>query len=154
MEEIVERDYAKINFYAEFNRKNAIDSEIAMFVKNNGENSGFYELCATFLDIALNAKSFSDGSAIFDNADINTAIQMTLAYIKEHEITHPLDLLDLIYEHHTHALRKDENRPTSRTVWKNESSQWGRIGIFYDFTKIPVSIWDEIKGKIKEQGGF
>ena len=141
------RDYAKINFYKEFDRTNTLHNEVAEFITNEGENSGFYELCAEFLDIALDAPKFKDGKTSIIQKDFEGAATSALIYIEEHDISDVHGLLDLIYEHHSHALRMNETRPTSGRVMEYDSYGYG-IGTLYDFSKIPKVFWKDIKSWI------
>lgn len=147
----MERDYAKINFYREFDRKNTVDNEIATFVKNEGEASGFYELCATFLDIALDAPKFKDGATFIGEKDCEVAVASTVEYINNHNITNVEGLIDLIHEHYSRAVRKGEKRPLSGTVMQYDSKGCGGIGTLYNFSKIPANLWGNIRGYILQE---
>lgn len=144
----MERNYAKRNFYSEFNRKNTIDNDMATYVKGEGEASGFYELCAEFLDVALDAPKFQDGTTCIGERDFKNAAASTIIYVKEHKVNDVEGLLDLIYEHHSHALRMNETRPLSGRVMEYDSRGMGGVGMLYDFSKIPSNIWEDIKNYI------
>lgn len=139
------RDYAKTNFYAEFNRKNNIENDVAAFVKDEGEASGFYELCAEFLDIALDAPKYKDGTTVIYEKDFESAAASAIIYAEEHNISDVEGLLELIYAHHSHAIRKNETRSLGGKVMEYDSSGMGGVGMYYNFTKIPATIWETIK---------
>ena len=141
----MKRDYAKANFYSEFTRKNSVKNDVATFVQNEGEASGFYELCAEFLDIALDAPKFQDGTTIIGEKDYEHAATSALVYIAEHDISDVNGLLELIYEHHSHAHRMNDTRPTSGQVEERDPHKFGSIGTWYNFCKIPAANWADIK---------
>lgn len=139
------RDYVKTNFYKEFKQKNTTKNDVAIFIENEGEASGFYELCAEFLDIALDAPKFQDGTTVIGEEDYERAATSALIYIAEHDISDVNGLLELIYEHHTHAHRMNDSRATSGRVEERDPNGFGSIGIWYDFCKIPAVNWADIK---------
>ena len=144
----MERDYAKINFYSEFNRRNTIENDVSTYVKEKGEESRFYELCAEFLDIALDAPKYKDGTTVICEKDFESAAASAIIYAEEHNVLDIEDLLDLIYAHHSHAVRKNETRSLGGRVMEYDSRGMGGIGMFYDFSKIPANIWETIKSYI------
>ena len=145
------RDYAKINFYSELKRNDTMLNDVFTFIEEKGEESGFYELCCKFLDITLNAPKFKDGTAILQYSDVDIAVNATETYIREHNIDDIYSLLNLIYEYHPKAHRMNETRSSNGIVWSESSSAFGRIGKYYDFSKIPSENWEEIKKQIFEK---
>ena len=140
------KDYAKENFYNYFLKDKPINDCMEKLQKVS--DSGFYEVCCLFLDVNLNSIKFKDVSAIFQHKDIDFAVNETRRFIEEQEITDANELLDLVYEYHPKAIRARESRCMGGVVWEENSSLFGKVGKYYNFSKIPLNIWEEIKKKI------
>lgn len=143
------KDYAKINFYKRIYSETE-DNQIYSIVKTKGEHSGFYELCSTYLDMPLNSRKFKDGSYLISETDIENAKNATKQYVEQHKIEDIHILLNAIYKYFKYAKRTGDERPTTATVWQEESSVMGRIGTFYNFCNIDSNLWSKLELEIVE----
>lgn len=113
------------------------------------EDSGFYELCQKFADIALNApKSFDGGrlSGVFQFDDIEIAKSATAEFIKTHNISNVNYLLDIIKKMHSTSVDDIDSRQKAGVV---PSTEPGPVaGTYYVLSQIPDDVFEDIKKDI------
>ena len=141
----------KAAFYSKVIREHP-KTETAMFVKEHPDCE-YYELCQSFLDIALNAPIIKneDGSlaGVFQHSDIDIAKQNAVSFITNHNI-HDVDdffvVLDSLYPF---SALPDDKRQKSAIV-REDCGYFGYIGTWYSFTHISDNVYQGIVNEIKE----
>ena len=141
----------KAAFYSKLIREHP-ETETALLVKEHPDCE-YYELCQSFLDVALNAPIVKndDGSlaGVFQHSDIDIAKHKAVSFITNHNV-HDIDeffaVLDLQYP--SSAL-PDDKRQKSALVREN-CGNFGYIGTWYSFTHISDNIYQGIVDEIKE----
>lgn len=151
-------NYRRINeiedFYTDIldNRRDMDVQQVVDIIKVQREKSGFYQLCQSYVDIALNAEKYIDKESeklVLYNKylDIDKAIEHTKDFILKNNISDIEKLLDMIKARYVDSISSDDKRQRSGFVPADafNNSSIGYKGKFYNFTEIPS--W----GKIKEQ---
>ena len=123
------------------------NDELSNIIKNEEQNSNFFELCNTFLDIALNSEKFKDEneriSGCFKIEDINKAKIATKQFVDKYKIQDLDNLFKIIHDNYKKTKDPNDSRDTSGMIRnENMNSFIGLYGIYYDFTSIPI--WDDI----------
>ena len=120
------------------------------------EDTMFYELCKKYSDIALNSekwriKGTCDIQACFKNVDIDVAKEETKKYVEKWAIKEIDLLLGLIYKMHSIAVEWNDTRCTGgRVVPENYDWKPGFAGMYYNFSMLPESVWNDISKEIKQ----
>lgn len=136
-------------YYFDENLDLISSDEIKAIVSEKKYNSGFYEICLKYSEIALNAPKFKDEKsgeigACFQYGDINTAVSATCMYIKENNIKEYKQLLSSIRSFHRYAIKDNENRVTSKYISSYDNPNMMGYGMYYDFLDLPDDLWNKI----------
>lgn len=123
------------------------NNELSSIIKNEEQNSNFFELCNSFLDIALNSEKFKDEndriSGCFKFEDINKAKIATKQFVDKYKIQDIDNLFEIIHDNYKQTKDPNDSRDSSGMIRnENMNSSIGLYGIYYDFTSIPI--WDDI----------
>ncbi|MBR5363933.1 MAG: hypothetical protein IK134_11495 [Oscillospiraceae bacterium] len=126
---------------------------------SDDNHSGFFELCAKFVDISLNAKKFPDPTtcdvpAVFLYADVNAAKAAFKEYVTNHKLSDIDGVLEAIRIMHMYAILDDDTRTKSATITPKKptsNTQVGYVGKFHNFRMIPNEMWIEICQQIKTE---
>lgn len=150
---IISKDI-KENFYNYLlqNLSTNDNNEIYKVIKTDGKNSHFFELCNTFLDIALNSIKFKDENGkicgCFKYEDIDKAKIATKQFVDKYKIKDLDNLFNIIHEYYKKTKNPNDNRASSGFIRNDSLNNYsmGLYGTYYDFTNIPV--WDDIVNDI------
>lgn len=151
--------------YHKIDTKEIATDEFVDFANRNKTNnpddnhSGFFEVCAKFVDISLNAKKFPDKTtcdvnAVFLYEDVNAAKEAFKEYVTNHMLSDIDGVLEAIRIMHMYAVLDDDTRTKSATITPNTpsfNSQLGYVGKFHNFCMIPNEMWIEICQQIKKE---
>lgn len=141
---------AREQFYDELLQNDSLPDELMRILSVNPQESGFFELCQNFEDIALNAPKIRkqgtcEVQGVFQFTDIDTAKRATKAYIQEHHIIDVHSFLEVVHDMYPHAVLWDDKREKSGLVRPEDYDGTSPFaGVYYDFTRIPEDQWQEI----------
>lgn len=115
-----------------------------------GKQSGFYELCKHFVEIALNAprirkEGTCDVAGSFQFADIEKAKKAAKKYMTDHSLSDAEGLMDAVEMMYEYAVEFDDKRKSGIVRPEGYDYQPGFAGIYYNFAQIPDDIWVDIK---------
>lgn len=129
------------------------NNELYNIIKKEGQQSNFFELCNTFLEIPLNSEKFKDENGniggCFKFEDINKSKIATKQFVDKYEIQDIDNLFEIIHDNYKKAKNSNDNRNSSGMI-RSEDMNYsiGLYGTYYDFTEIPV--WDDIVTEITQ----
>lgn len=130
------------------------DTEIAKLLQIN-DDCGFYEVCQSFLDAALNAPHIKneDGSlaGVFQHTDIAIAKETAVAFIKNNNIKDIDEFFKLLDNEYPHSAAPDDTRCKSAMVQEKGSGLMGYMGTLYFFTHISDNVYSDMVTEIKKQ---
>lgn len=123
------------------------NAELNNIIEKEGQESNFFELCNTFLEIALNSEKFKNEngaiSGCFKFEDINIAKMATKQFVDKYKIQDIDNLFEIIHENYKKTKDSNDSRESSGMIRNEDSnSTIGIYGIYYDFTSIPI--WDDL----------
>lgn len=142
----------KDNFYAKLGADPICKNDGLELILNN--DSGFFEVCQKFLDIALNALKIrtkdGDFAGIFQYSDIDIAKGATIEFARKRGIKDIKSLLSIIETVYDDAKYENEKRQTSGFDRNTNISEMpvGYAGTLYFFTRIADDVFDKIKSQI------
>lgn len=145
------------SFYNEIIQDTIDIPELNALIGNTVESaleSGLYELCQKYSDIALNAPKIRvegtcDIQGVFQFSDIDRAKQATLTYIKSHGIQNIDGLMDFIGKWHSRAVDWDDKRCKGGIVRpEGYTCGAGYAGKYYNFQELPDDQWEKIKAEV------
>lgn len=144
-------------FYEEFlaNPHETDLPEVVDIITNKKEQSGFYELCQSFVDIALNADKIvsedkMDLNCCSKYVDINRAAIAVQEFVKVNKLDNVSRLLDMIKERYANSVSINETRQKSGVLPPSDNTSFtnafGYAGKWYYFLDIPT--WEQVKEDI------
>ena len=143
--------YQKNNFYSKI-INNYPDSETAKILKDY-PTCDYYEICQSFLDIALNAPIIrnDDGtlSGVFQYKDIDIAKQKTLDFLQKYNISNLDEFFKILENNYPYSASPSDNRRKSGMIKDEKFSSFGYMGTLYFFNHINDNIYSEIIKDIK-----
>ena len=114
---IIKNAMEEFYYHFENNLDSIPSNEIKDIVAKKKYNSGFYELCLQYSEIALNADKFITENGqlcgCFKNEDFDNATSATCQYIRENNIKDTHRFLSSIKTIHYYAKKDNENRQSS-----------------------------------------
>jgi len=138
---------AREQFYDKLLQKDNLPDELARILSINPQESGVFELCQKFEEIALNTRKIRkqgtcEVQGVFQFTDIDKAIYATKAYVRKHHINDVHSFLEIVHDMYPHAVLWDDKRTKSGLV-RPEGYDWTSpvAGVYYDFTRIPEDQW-------------
>lgn len=143
----------KKQFYSRVIKENP-ETEVAKLLEAN-DNCGYYEVCQSFVDIALNAPIIKneDGSlsGIFQHSDIDIAKEKAVAFIKNNGIKDIDEFFEVLDNDYPFSAAPDDSRRKSGMVQEQGTGHMGYIGTLYFFTQISDNVYSDIVTEIKNQ---
>ena len=139
----------EFNMYAVNEHPN---SEIAAIVTADPDCC-YYELCQSFLDIALNAQKYRNQNGeligVFQFIDINKAKQKAKEFLAAYHIGSIDKFFSVLKQDYPSSVSSDDTR--QKAGWVNEGNVKfvGYIGTLYDFTRISDEIYEKVVEEIK-----
>lgn len=144
----------KAAFYSKVIREHP-ETETASLIKEKLDCE-YYELCQSFLDVALNAPIIknADGSlaGIFQHSDIDIAKRKAVSFITAHNIQNIDEFFAILDAQYPFSALPDDKRQKSALVREN-CNNFGYIGTWYSFTHISDDVYHGIANEIKEMLG-
>ena len=144
----------KTAFYSKVIREHP-KTETASLIKEKPDCE-YYELCQSFLDVALNAPIIknADGSlaGIFQHSDIDIAKRKAVSFITAHNIQNIDEFFAILDAQYPFSALPDDKRQKSALVREN-CNNFGYIGTWYSFTHISDDVYHGIANEIKEMLG-
>lgn len=138
-------------FYSRVMKDNP-DTEIAKLLQENGD-CGYYELCQSFVDVALNAPIIQndDGSlsGVFQHSDIDIAKEKAVAFIRDNSITDIDRFFEILDREYPFSAAPDDTRRKSGMVQEQGTGYNGYIGTLYFFTHISDNVYSDMVADIK-----
>lgn len=129
------------------------ETETARLLERNVD-CGYYELCQSFLDVALNAPTVrtEDGSlaGIFQHTDIAVAKDNAVEFIKNNDVADLDNFFEVLGRQYPSSARPDDKRQKSGIDRVNGGERYGYMGMWYHFNHIPSDIFDGIISEIKD----
>lgn len=119
------------------------NDELYNIIEKEGQQSNFFELCNTFLEIPLNSEKIKDEngniSGCFKFKDINKAKIATKRFVDKYEIQDINNLFEIIHDNYKKAKNSNDSRNSSGMI-RSEDMDYsiGLYGTYYDFTEIPI----------------
>ena len=148
---IIKNAMEEFYYHFENNLDSIPSNEIKDIVAKKKYNSGFYELCLQYSEIALNADKFIKENGqlggCFKNEDFDNATSATCQYIRENNIKDTHRFLSSIKTIHYYAKKDNENRQSSGFI-PADNNPINKFGVYYNLLNLPDSIWDEIASEI------
>ena len=148
---IIKNAMEEFYYHFENNLDSIPSNEIKDIVAKKKYNSGFYELCLQYSEIALNADKFITENGqlcgCFKNEDFDNATSATCQYIRENNIKDTHRFLSSIKTIHYYAKKDNENRQSSGFI-PADNNPINKFGVYYNLLNLPDSIWDEIASEI------
>lgn len=128
------------------------DTEIAKLLQENDE-CGYYELCQSFLDVALNAPIIKNEngslSGVFQHMDIDVAKEKAVAFIRDNNITDIDRFFEILDREYPFSAAPDDTRRKSGMVQEQGTGYNGYIGTLYFFTHISNNVYSDMVADIK-----
>ncbi len=108
----------------------------------------FYNLCSDFSHISIHAqKSINEDmtmSCYPNKVDVDDAVDNTMQFVEQYEITDTNALLEIIRELHPYAIKEDDIKNRVGYV-KNNHRNSMLYGMRFDFSRLPDGTWYAIK---------
>ena len=141
----------KNQFYSRVIKDNP-DTQIAKLLQEN-DDCGYYELCQSFVDVALNAPIIQndDGSlsGVFQHSDIDIAKEKDVAFIRDNNITDIDRFFEILDREYPFSAAPDDTRRKSGMVQEQGTGYNGYIGTLYFFTHISDNVYSDMVADIK-----
>lgn len=129
------------------------DTETAKVIADNLDCE-YYELCQSFLDIALNAPKILDDSGnltgLFQYADIDIAKEKAIAFLTKFSIRDIDEFFYILDIQYPFSLSPDDTRQKSAMIRNDNANYRGYIGTFYSLTQICNDVYSNIVDDIKK----
>ena len=129
------------------------NSETGIIIKEYSD-CNYFELCQSFLDIALNAQKFKNKagglSGCFQYKDINIAKQKAVDFLCTYHIKNVEAFFALLKKYYTLTASSDDKRQKYAYCMAENLHFPGYAGMFYDFTHISNDVFKKIVSEIKE----
>ncbi len=127
--------------------ENYPDAEITKILSENPD-CGYYELCRSYLDIALNAPKFTmeNGTLAgsFQHSDINSAKKKTIDFINQNNIQDLCSFFDILNYAYPNSISNDDKRQRVAYVKEDKCNYIGYVGTLYTFTQISGEVYQKI----------
>lgn len=134
--------------------KNNPETEIAKLLQAN-EDCGYYEVCQSFVDVALNAPIIKndDGSlsGVFQHSDIAVAKEKAVAFIRKNGITDIDSFFEILDREYPFSTAPNDTRRKSGMVKEQGAGYNGYMGTLYFFTHISDNVYSDVVAEIKKQ---
>lgn len=141
----------KNQFYSRVIKDNP-DTEIAKLLQEN-DDCGYYELCQSFLDVALNAPIIKNEngslSGVFQHTDIAVAKEKAVAFIRDNNIIDIDRFFEILDHEYPFSAAPDDTRRKSGMVQEQGTVYHGYMGTLYFFTHISDNVYSEMVADIK-----
>ena len=139
-------------FYSKVVKEHPNTETANLLIEN--PDCGFFELCQSFLYIALNAPIIQndDGSlsGVFQFADIDTAKAKAIKFIKENGITNFEEFFLILERHYPFSASPNDTRQKSGIVREKNPDVNGYAGTLYFFTNISDNVYTKMVKSIKD----
>lgn len=143
----------KQKFYSQV-QKQYPESEISTIIGSNPD-CDYYELCQSFVDIALNAPKCLDGnklSGAFQDSDIDCAKKRALIFLTKYSVNDIDEFFRILENQYPSSTSSADTRKKSALIKaEHPSSYLGYFGTLYDFRIINDEIFNSIVEEIKEE---
>ena len=143
----------KNQFYSRVIRDNP-NTEIAELLQENAD-CGYYELCQSFLDVALNAPIVKNETGallgVFQHTDIAIAKDKAVAFIKNNGIAEIDAFFEILDREYPFSAAPDDTRRKSGMVKEEGTGYNGYLGTMYFFTHISDNVYSDMVAEIKKQ---
>lgn len=130
------------------------DAEITKILSENPD-CGYYELCQSYLDIALNAPKFmKENGALagsFQYSDIDIAKEITIDFINRNHVQDLHSFFDILNYAYPNSVSKDDKRQRVAYVKNDKCSYIGYAGTLYTFTQISPEVYQKIVKELIEE---
>ena len=141
----------KKQFYSRVIKDNP-NTEIAKLLQEN-EDCGYYELCQSFLDVALNAPIIKNEngslSGVFQHTDIAIAKEKAVAFIKNNGIKEIDSFFEILDREYPFSTAPNDTRRKSGMVKEEGAGYTGYMGTLYFFTHISDNVYSDMIAEIK-----
>ena len=132
-----------------------IESDEIRKLLSAGKQSGFYELCKIFVEIALNAprirkEGTCDVTGSFQFTDIENAKKAAKKYMVDHSLSDTEGLMNVVELMYEYAVEFGDERKSGIVRPEGYNYQPGFAGVYYNFAQIPDDIWRKIKSETIE----
>jgi len=143
----------KKQFYSRVIKDNP-NAEISKLLQENVD-CGYYELCQSFADVALNAPFIKndDGSlaGVFQHSDIDIAKEKAVQLIKNNAITDIDNFFKVLEHEYPFSVAPDDTRRKCGMVQEKETGLMGYMGTLYFFDYISDNVYSDMVTEIKKQ---
>lgn len=143
----------KNQFYSRVIKDNP-ETEIAKPLHDN-DDCGYYELCQSFLDVALNALIIQNEngslSGVFQHSDIAIAKEKAVAFIKNNGITDIGSFFEILDREYPFSTAPGDTRRKSGVVKEQGTGYNGYMETLYFFTHISDNVYMNMVAEIKKQ---
>ena len=143
----------KKHFYFRVIRDNP-NTEVARLLQEN-EDCDYYELCQSFLDVALNAPIVKNEAGallgIFQHTDIAIAKEKAVAFIKNNGIKEIDSFFEILDREYPFSAAPNDTRRKSGVVKEEGTGYNGYMGTMYFFTHISDNVYSDMVAEIKKQ---
>ena len=143
----------KQHFYAQVIKNNP-ETEIAKLLQTN-EDCGYYEVCQSFVDVALNAPIIKkdDGSlaGVFQYSDIAVAKEKAVEFIRKNGITGIDNFFEILEREYPFSTAPNDTRRKSGMVKEQGTGYNGYMGTLYFFTHISDNVYSDMVAEIKKE---
>ena len=130
------------------------DAEITKILAENAD-CGYYELCQSFLDIALNAQKFKaeDGTlqGVFQYSDIDIAKAKAIDFIKNNNVTDLDSFFKILDYAYPQSVSTNDKRPKTAFIREENCKYVGYFGTLYTLTHISSSVYQKIANELIEE---
>ena len=120
-------------------------AEVAAILKEEGEESGIYELCSALVEIGLNVDKHT---GVYREEDIQDAIRVAKQYIAQKKIEDIAVFMDNLFEIQTYAVDMNEKREVTRLIIVQDNATTGGTCKYIDFSRIPLEVRQKIKAAL------
>lgn len=128
-------------------------TEIAKLLQENAD-SGYYEVCQSFVDVALNAPIIKndDGSlsGVFQYSDITIAKEKAVTFIKNNGITEINNFFEILDREYPFSTAPNDTRRKSGMVKEEGTGYNGYMGTLYFFSHISDNVYANMVAEIKK----
>ena len=143
----------KTQFYSQVIEGNPNTETAKLLLKN--DDCGYYELCQSFLDVALNApivkSETGDLLGVFQHTDIAIAKDKAVVFIKNNGIKAIDSFFEILEHEYPFSAAPDDTR-RKNGVMKEEGARYnGYMGTLYFFTQISDDVYSDMVAEIKKQ---
>lgn len=129
------------------------NSEIASILSIKSD-CGYYELCQSFLDVALNAPKVTtengELAGVFQHTDINIAKNKAHSFLQSNNIKNLKEFFEILKDVYPLSESLDDTRQKTAVIRNYNRDYVGYAGTLYVFTKISDDIYDKIVEDIVE----